>query len=117
MKSYSDKDEFSEAAWKSLKIQQIWIRRGRWFQRVRAETAKAPSPFILQLEEWMNEIRGLERSRSAVRDQEIRNATGGEVMQRLISKQQDPVVYTEFYRKPMEGSKKGGHVGPSSGSG
>ncbi len=38
-----------------------------------------------------------------MRNEEIRNVTGGKVMQSLKCNQQDLVVYFEFYRKPMEG--------------
>ena len=43
---------------------------------------------------------------------EIRNVTGGKVMQCLICNQQDIIVYSEFYSKPMEGCKNRGSVGP-----
>ncbi len=36
--------------------------------------------------------------------------------QSLICNQQDLVVYSEFYRKPVEGCENRGDVGPTAGS-
>ncbi len=44
------------------------------------------------------------------------NVTKGKVMQCLICNQQDLVVYYQFYRKPMEGCKNRGDVGPTASS-
>lgn len=43
---------------------------------------------------------------------EQRNVTWGKVMQSLISNQQNLVVYSEFYRKPMDKSKNKANVAP-----
>ena len=43
-------------------------------------------------------------------NEEIRNVTGGKVMQCLICNKQVQ-VYSEFYRKPMKGCMNRGNVG------
>ena len=50
-------------------------------------------------------------------NKELRNVARGEVMECFICNQQDLVVYSEFYRKPMEGHKNRGNVGPTASSG
>ena len=50
-------------------------------------------------------------------DKELRNVVRAEVMQCFICNQQDLVVYSEFYWKPMEGCNYRGNVGPLASSG
>ena len=50
-------------------------------------------------------------------NKELRNVARGEVMVCFICYQQDLVVYSEFYQKPMERRKNRGNVGPMASSG
>ena len=50
-------------------------------------------------------------------NKELRNVAGSEVMECFMSNQQDLVVYSELYRKPIEGCKHRGNVRPMASSG